>query len=93
MPLCPSKREAGSAGPRHGRQAGRSKGENNAKTFTAPRRRCPCPCFPPPCWPAGQASAQNRQFSFAYDQPHTTAYGFAADIFAAKLKELSERQR
>src|SRR3954452_24445704 len=38
---------------------------------------------------AGQASAQNRQFSFAYDQPNTTAYGIAADIFDAKLKELS----
>jgi tripartite ATP-independent transporter DctP family solute receptor len=30
-----------------------------------------------------------RKFSFAYDQPHTTAYGIAADIFDAKLKELS----
>ena len=30
-----------------------------------------------------------RHFSFGYDQPHTTAYGFAADTFAAKLKELS----
>jgi len=35
------------------------------------------------------ASAQNRQFSFAYDQPPTTAYGIAANIFDAKLKELS----
>lgn len=34
------------------------------------------------------ATAQ-RKFSFAYDQPHTTAYGIAADIFEAKLKELS----
>ena len=38
---------------------------------------------------AGQAPAQNRQFSFAYDQPTTTAYGVAANIFDAKLKELS----
>ena len=30
-----------------------------------------------------------RQFSFAYDQPPTTAYGIAAGIFDAKLKELS----
>ena len=30
-----------------------------------------------------------RQFSFAYDQPTTTAYGIAANIFDAKLKELS----
>ncbi len=35
------------------------------------------------------ASAQNRTFSFAYDQPNTTAYGIAANIFDAKLKELS----
>lgn len=38
---------------------------------------------------AGQATAQNRQFSFAYDQPTTTAYGIAANIFDAKLKEAS----
>src|SRR5215213_3931289 len=38
---------------------------------------------------AGQATAQNRQFSFAYDQPTTTAYGIAANIFDAKLKEVS----
>ena len=35
-----------------------------------------------------QAQAQ-RKFTFAYDQPRTTAYGIAADIFDAKLKELS----
>jgi tripartite ATP-independent transporter DctP family solute receptor len=34
------------------------------------------------------ADAQ-RKFSFGYDQPHTTAYGIAADIFDAKLQELS----
>jgi TRAP-type transport system periplasmic protein len=34
------------------------------------------------------ASAQ-RKLSFAYDQPVTTAYGIAANIFDAKLKELS----
>jgi len=33
--------------------------------------------------------AQTRTFSFAYDQPTTTAYGIAANIFDAKLKELS----
>jgi len=37
----------------------------------------------------GTASAQNRSFSFAYDQPTTTAYGIAANIFNDKLKELS----
>jgi TRAP-type transport system periplasmic protein len=30
-----------------------------------------------------------RRFSFAYDQPKTTAYGIAGDTFAAKLNELS----
>jgi tripartite ATP-independent transporter DctP family solute receptor len=35
------------------------------------------------------ARAQQRKFTFAYDQPRTTAYGIAADIFDAKLKELS----
>ena len=38
---------------------------------------------------ASTASAQNRTFSFAYDQPPTTAYGIAGNIFDAKLKELS----
>ena len=48
------------------------------------------------CWRAAAAAgwisgaqAQNRTFSFAYDQPNTTAYGIAANIFDAKLKELS----
>ncbi len=41
---------------------------------------------------APQAAAAERHFSFGYDQPHTTAYGFAADTFAAKLKELSKGQ-
>jgi len=41
------------------------------------------------CW--GQAQAQNVQhYRFAYDQPHTTGYGVAGDIFADKLKELSK---
>jgi TRAP-type transport system periplasmic protein len=35
-----------------------------------------------------EANAQ-RKFTFGYDQPRTTAYGIAADIFDAKLKELS----
>jgi tripartite ATP-independent transporter DctP family solute receptor len=33
--------------------------------------------------------AEARHFSFAYDQPHTTAYGIAGDTFAGKLAELS----
>src|SRR6266566_63897 len=40
-------------------------------------------------WLTG-AIAQTRTFSFAYDQPNTTAYGIAANIFDAKLKELSK---
>ena len=35
-----------------------------------------------------EANAQ-RKFTFGYDQPKTTAYGIAADLFDAKLKELS----
>ena len=36
----------------------------------------------------GSANAQ-RKFTFGYDQPKTTAYGIAGDIFDAKLKEVS----
>jgi len=35
------------------------------------------------------ASAQQRKFSFGYDQPKSTGYGIAADIFHAKLMEVS----
>ena len=38
---------------------------------------------------ADPASAQQRKFSFGYDQPRTTGYGIAADIFNARLMELS----
>lgn len=38
---------------------------------------------------AGHAIAQTKKFTFAYDQPKTTAYGIAADTFNAKLMELS----
>ena len=39
---------------------------------------------------ADTASADDvKHFSFAYDQPKTTAYGVAGDTFAAKLAELS----
>jgi hypothetical protein len=31
---------------------------------------------------AGSAIAQNKQFSFAYDQPKTSEYGFGADTFS-----------
>lgn len=36
------------------------------------------------------AMGQSRQFSFAYDQPKTSAYGFGADVFAKRLAELSK---
>ena len=36
------------------------------------------------------AAAETRHFSFAYDQPKTTAYGIAGDTFANKLAELSK---
>ncbi len=34
-------------------------------------------------------AADAKHYSFGYDQPHTTAYGFAADLFDTKLRELS----
>src|SRR5262245_46503142 len=38
------------------------------------------------CLAASMAGAQaTRAFSFAYDQPTTTAYGIAANLFDAKL--------
>jgi len=38
----------------------------------------------------GQArAADTHHYSFGYDQPHTTGYGIAADLFNAKLSELS----
>ena len=37
----------------------------------------------------GASAADAKHYSFGYDQPHTTAYGIAADLFDAKLKELS----
>jgi tripartite ATP-independent transporter DctP family solute receptor len=39
---------------------------------------------------ADARAADAKHFTFGYDQPHTTAYGFAGDTFAAKLGELSK---
>jgi TRAP-type transport system periplasmic protein len=39
---------------------------------------------------SASALAQKREFSFAYDQPRTSAYGFGADFFGKKLQELSK---
>ena len=36
------------------------------------------------------ALAQNRQFSFAYDQPKGSGYDVGADMFNKKLTELSK---
>ena len=36
------------------------------------------------------ANAQVKKYTFGYDQPHSTAYGIAADMFNAKLMELSK---
>ena len=38
---------------------------------------------------AAARADQTRHLSFAYDQPHSTGYGVAADLFNNKLMELS----
>jgi TRAP-type C4-dicarboxylate transport system substrate-binding protein len=35
-------------------------------------------------------AADPKHYSFGYDQPHTTGYGIGADMFAAKLADLSK---
>jgi len=40
-------------------------------------------------WP-GRAIAQAHSFTFGYDQPRDTAYGFFAETFSKKLAELSK---
>src|ERR1700733_2273258 len=35
-------------------------------------------------------AADVKHYSLGYDQPHTTGYGIGADLFAAKLSELSK---
>ena len=37
----------------------------------------------------GAGAQEVREFSFGYDQPHSTGYGFAGDVFAQTLDELS----
>ncbi len=36
-----------------------------------------------------RAAGSSRSFTFGYDQPHDTAYGFTGDTFNKKLQELS----
>lgn len=38
------------------------------------------------------ANAQEKHYRFAYDQPKSTGYGVAGDVFANKMKELSKGQ-
>jgi tripartite ATP-independent transporter DctP family solute receptor len=33
---------------------------------------------------------QKRRFTFGYDQPHSTGYGYSGDVFGKKLEELSK---
>ena len=40
-------------------------------------------------WAAQARAADVTHYSFGYDQPHTTGYGIAADLFNAKLSDLS----
>src|SRR5208282_6785689 len=39
---------------------------------------------------SGTLAAEAQHYRFGYDQPHTTGYGVAGDIFAAKLAEQSK---
>jgi tripartite ATP-independent transporter DctP family solute receptor len=41
-------------------------------------------------WSCAAWGQEVRHFRFAYDQPRTTGYGIAGDIFAERLKELSK---
>jgi TRAP-type transport system periplasmic protein len=40
-------------------------------------------------WTSTVTAQEVKHFRFAYDQPKTTGYGIAGDLFADKLKELS----
>src|SRR5579872_2078398 len=40
-------------------------------------------------FPAFVRAAETRNFSFGYDQPHDTIYGFTGDTFGGKLRDLS----
>jgi len=40
-------------------------------------------------FPALVRAAETRNFSFGYDQPHDTVYGFTGDTFGGKLRDLS----
>ena len=40
-------------------------------------------------WISAATAQEAKHYRFAYDQPKTTGYGIAGDLFANKLKELS----
>src|SRR5271167_359784 len=40
-------------------------------------------------WASTAMAQEAKHYRFAYDQPKTTGYGIAGDLFADKLKELS----
>src|SRR4029077_8467726 len=40
-------------------------------------------------WVSTTVAQEVKHYRFAYDQPKTTGYGIAGDLFAGKLKELS----
>src|ERR1700757_828718 len=40
-------------------------------------------------WVSTTVAQEVKHYRFAYDQPRTTGYGIAGDLFANKLKELS----
>ncbi|MGB8037660.1 MAG: hypothetical protein WCF39_06305, partial [Pseudolabrys sp.] len=41
-------------------------------------------------WVSTAMAQDVKHYRFAYDQPKTTGYGIAGDLFADKLKELSK---
>ena len=41
-------------------------------------------------WVSTAMAQEAKHYRFAYDQPKTTGYGIAGDLFADKLKELSK---
>lgn len=50
-----------------------------------------CACCPCDILDVNRDGAQDvKHYRFAYDQPKTTGYGIAGDIFAERLKELSK---
>jgi tripartite ATP-independent transporter DctP family solute receptor len=69
-------------------QSGETLGRN---VMLADRIRAAILCTAMSCGFAGPVLAADvKHYSLGYDQPHTTGYGIGADLFAAKLSELSK---